>query len=233
MSTMGDERPLIGITADAVEERFQLSRHYVRMVADAGGAATILPADREAIPTYLARCDGFLLSGGDDPDMTRWGLPTHPKAKTIDPERQAFELALLDALGLEPRPVLGVCLGMQLMALHAGGTLDQHLPDTLATAADHWDRTEHAVEGPLGSGLVHSHHRQAITDAGWMRVVARARDGVIEAVDRPPDDGGPLYLGVQWHPERTADARLGRGIVRQLVEAARTSARRSLTEPMR
>lgn len=224
---MENGRPLIGITADVVEERYLLSRHYVRMVGEAGGTAVILPADRDAISTYLDRCDGFLLSGGDDPDMSPWGLPTHPKAKPIDPGRQAFELALLDALGLDPRPVLGVCLGMQLMALHAGGRLDQHLPDTLTSAADHWDRTEHAVAGPLGRGLVHSHHRQAVTDAGRMRVVARAHDGVVEAVDLPPDDGRPLYLGVQWHPERTADEHLGHGIVRRLIDSARTSARRA------
>jgi putative glutamine amidotransferase len=190
------------------------------MVGAAGGAAVILPADRVAIPSYLACCDGFLLSGGDDPDMTRWGVKMHPKANAMDPERQAFELALLEALDQAPdRPVLGVCLGMQLMALHAGGTLDQHLPDSLATAADHWDRRAHVVEGLLGRGTVHSHHRQAITDAGRMRVVARAHDGVIEAVDLPAESGRALYLGVQWHPERTKDPRLGRGIVRRLIEA--------------
>ena len=65
--------------------------------------------------------------------MERWGVPTHPRAKPVDGRRQAFEVALLEALDAHPaRPVLGVCLGMQLMALHAGGGLDQHLPDSLS-----------------------------------------------------------------------------------------------------
>jgi len=113
--------------------------------------------------------------------------------------------------------VLGVCLGMQLMALHAGGALDQHLPDSLPTAADHWGRKNHQVAGELGSALVQSHHRQAITNAGSLRVAARAHDGVIEAVR---DEDRRFYLGVQWHPERTADDGLGSGLIFNLIEAA-------------
>jgi putative glutamine amidotransferase len=109
---------------------------------------------------------------------------------------------------------------MQLMGLHAGGALDQHLPDSLKTAADHWDHHDHPVEGELGSGNVHSHHRQALTDAGALRVVARAPDGVIEAVRA---DDRPFYLGVQWHPERTDDSKLGPGIFKELMAAARSS----------
>jgi putative glutamine amidotransferase len=119
------------------------------------------------------------------------------------------------------------------MALHAGGVLDQHLPDTLATAADHWERTEHAVDGLLGTGQVHSHHRQAITDPGRMRIVARAHDGVIEAVDLPPEETRSLYLGVQWHPERTADEHLGRDIIWRLVDAAGRIARECPSESRR
>jgi putative glutamine amidotransferase len=143
----------------------------------------------------------------------------HHKATPLHPERQAFEIALLEALDRMPRkPALGVCLGMQLMGLHAGGTLDQYLPDTLATAADHWDRRAHAIEGELGQGVVHSHHRQALRDAGSLRVIATAPDGVIEAVRR--EDRPAMYLGVQWHPERTDDQRLGYALFEQLVREA-------------
>jgi putative glutamine amidotransferase len=211
-------RPLIGVTADATDLRHQLRKTYSAMVVEARGVPVILPCRVDCIAEYLERCDGIILSGGDDPKMEQWGIETHPRATPIDPERQAFELALLE--GLEARretPVLGVCLGMQLMALHAGGQLDQYLPDTLETAPDHWDGREHVVEGPVGTGVVHSHHRQAITDAGRLAVVGRAHDGVIEAVR---DDGRPFYLGVQWHPERTETPELGLGVVRALVEAA-------------
>jgi putative glutamine amidotransferase len=151
--------------------------------------------------------------------MSRWNLSTHPKATPLHPQRQAFELALLEALDRAPaKPALGVCLGMQLMGLHRGGTLDQHLPDSLPTAVLHWDHGSHEIAGELGRGLVHSHHRQALTHAGSLAVIARAPDGVIEAVR---DAARPaMYLGVQWHPERTHDEKLGAGLFRKLVMAA-------------
>lgn len=215
---MATQRPRIGITADVEGPVYRLSRSYPELLARAGAAPLVLPCRVECVNDYIQSCDGFLLSGGDDPDMRPWGLPLHPKAKLIDPERQAFELKLLEALAAQPaRPVLGVCLGMQLMALHAGGKLDQYLPDTLPTAADHWGRTMHAVAGELGRGIVHSHHRQAIVDPGALRIVARAPDGVIEAVQA---GDRPYYLGVQWHPERTEEPSLGFDLIRRLVEAA-------------
>ncbi len=150
--------------------------------------------------------------------MEHWSIPTHPRARTIDPARQEFELALLRALDSRPgEAVLGVCLGMQLMGLHRGGRLDQHLPDSLPSAGSHSDCAVHGVCGALGEGRVHSNHRQALVDPGDLEIVARAPDGVIEAVRDP---ARPFYVGVQWHPERTDDEVLGPGIIRRLVEAA-------------
>jgi putative glutamine amidotransferase len=218
MAKMAARRPRIGITADVEGPDFRLRRSYAELVSRAKGTPLILPSRPECIEAFLDVCDGFLLSGGDDPDLRQWGQPLHPKARPIDPERQRFETDLLAALGAEPaRPVLGVCLGMQLMALHAGGTLEQYLPDVLPTAGDHWGRKTHQVAGALGAGLVHSHHRQAITDPGPLRVVARAPDDVIEAVEAPDR---ACYLGVQWHPERTEDPALGFDLIRRLVDAA-------------
>jgi putative glutamine amidotransferase len=217
-----DGRPVIGITADAAGDCFQLGRGYVRAVAAAGGLPIILPSAADLAREYVAACDGFVLSGGDDPDTTSWGVPLHPAAKPLDPERQAFECALLAALDAAPDvPVLGVCLGMQLMAIHAGGSLEQHLPDVLPTAGDHWGRRLHRVEGAIGAGTVVSHHRQAMRDAGALHVVATAPDGVIEAVQC---EERPFYLGVQWHPERSDDDPLGAALFRRLVAAARQSA---------
>jgi putative glutamine amidotransferase len=221
---MHGDRPVIGLTADADAEMLRLRRTYVEMIDASGGIPIILPCRPALAEAYIRLCDAIVLSGGDDPDMTAFGVAMHAKAKAIDPDRQAFELALLDALDGRPGlPVLGVCLGMQLMALHAGGTLDQYLPETLTTAADHWDHRAHAVSGELGAGEVWSHHRQAITHPGSLEVVARAHDGVIEAVRSPMSDGRRFYLGVQWHPERTEDPALGPGILRQLIEAARSA----------
>ena len=109
---------------------------------------------------------------------------------------------------------------MQMMALVAGGTLDQHLPDTTPTHADHWnnDHDVRAVAGDLiRPGTVRSKHRQAIADPGTMRTTAVSHDQLIEAVDAPERR---FYVGVQWHPERTE----GDHIIEALVEAARSGA---------
>ncbi len=211
-------RPRIGITTDVAEDRYRVGRAYADLVAQNGGCALLLPAHPEAACDYLEICQAFILTGGDDPRMEQWGVRTHPKATPMDARRQAFEVTLLERLEEQPEvPVLGICLGMQLMALQSGGELDQHLPDRLSTAAMHWGKVEHDVEGALGRGRVHSHHRQAVTDPGSLEVVAVAPDGVVEAV-RARDRR--YYLGVQWHAERTGDARLGIDLIRQLIAAA-------------
>ena len=212
-------KPIIGITSDATEEKYNVSRAYSTMIAGAGGIPVILPCLVSGVENYIQICDGFVLTGGDDPIMERWGIATHSKAKKNDPERQEFELALLEALDHDPaKPVLGVCLGMQLMGLHAGGKLDQYLPDTLDTAAAHWGKKHHDISGKLGRGEVESHHRQALTDPGKLSVVATAPDGVIEAIR---DEDRPFYLGVQWHPERSSDVTLGFELFERFVKTAR------------
>jgi putative glutamine amidotransferase len=216
-------KPVIGITADIAADKFQVSRAYAGMIERAGGVPIILPCVPSLADELFALCDGVVLSGGDDPIMTQWGVAMHPKARPLDAQRQAFELALLGELDRRPGvPALGVCLGMQLMGLHCGGALDQHLPDSLATADMHWDRSAHEIEGELGRGTVHSHHRQALSEAGSLKVIARAPDGVIEAVRN--ENRPAMYLGVQWHPERTDDERLGFALFQRLVREAETAA---------
>jgi putative glutamine amidotransferase len=213
-------RPLIGVTCDLDDRGYCARPGCADQIRQAGGVPVLLPCEPPCAAEYVRRCDGLVLSGGDDPIMEHWNVPTHPRARPIHPRRQAFELALLEALEDRPdRPVLGICLGMQLMALHGGGGLDQCLVETIPTARLHWPRADHQIGGPLGAGVVHSHHRQAVADSGGLAVVARAADGVIEAVR---DEARPFYVGVQWHPERTRDQRLGPGLFRDLVGAATT-----------
>ena len=107
---------------------------------------------------------------------------------------------------------------MQMMSLIAGGSLNQHLPDTHTTHADHWDRDHDII--PTASimqpGTVQSRHRQAISNPGSLEVLATSPDGLIEAVGDP---ARPFYLGVQWHPERTACAPLGSDLFARLIAA--------------
>jgi len=212
--------PIIGITSDLSDGKFTVSRQYVDAVRDAGGLPMVLPCVPALAEQFLSQCDGILFTGGDDPIMEKWGEPTHTAATKVHPDRQAFELKLFELLEARPeKPVLAVCLGMQFMGLHAGGALAQHLPGSHPESAkQHALGARHLITGDLGAGVVHSRHHQALTDAGRLDVVARSEDGMIEAIR---DTSRPLYLGVQWHPERTEDAALGQALIQQLVDAAR------------
>lgn len=217
------KRAIVGITADVIEHRgmaaCRVMEAYAACVERAGGLPIILPARADLAPAYAERLDALVLTGGDDPIMEDFGVPTHAKATRVARARQDFELALLRAWPGE-KAVLGVCLGMQFMGLVAGGRLDQFLPETLPTAAGHWDATHAIVPGAgwaFGQGRVRSMHKQALVDAGRLRVLARAEDGVIEAIGDP---GKPFYIGVQWHPERTGEAGLGQALFDALVRAA-------------
>jgi putative glutamine amidotransferase len=226
----GAAAPLVGITTD-VELKGQSPAASCRMTyADAVAAAGGIPVFLSPVPRLAAqharRCEAFVFTGGDDPRMEAFGVPTHPKATPLHPLRQEYELALLEAL-LErtAAPVLGICLGMQMMALHAGGMLDQHLPETRVGAAGHYDATHPIVPEQAGLGLippgtVWSRHRQAVIDPGRLTVAARAGDGIIEAV---VDPRRTFYLGVQWHPERTEERAVGAELFRGLVAAAAAS----------
>ncbi len=209
--------PIIGITADHHEKQHRVGVAYANAIVCAGGTPLILPPILSQKDYYLSICDGFVFTGGDDPNMEQWNIQTHSSATPVAIERQEFELALLTSLQEQPDiPVLGVCLGMQWMGLLAGGTLEQDLTEPLLS---HHIKGEHAIVGKLGSGKVHTHHHQALTNAGSLRIVATSDDDVIEAVR---DDSKNWYVGVQWHPERTDNSQLGQELFNQLVEAVTT-----------
>ena len=218
------DKPRIGITCDLVEDQLRLRRTYVRAVIACGGIPVALPPLPGSGARVLETVHGLIFTGGDDPDTRPFGHDVHPKATLIDPDRQAFEIELLEHLRTNDpdRPILGICLGMQLLGLHEGGRLEQHLPDTLESAEAHWNGTLHPVTGPLFQGQVYSHHRQALTDAGGLDVVATAPDGVVEAIRC---SNRPHVEGVQWHPERTTEPGVGVDVFARLVDAARNRAR--------
>jgi putative glutamine amidotransferase len=207
------------------DDRYAASAACAEAVARAGGTPVFLPFEVEAIASYLDDCQGFVIVGDGDPDLAPFDQANHVEARLCDGAWQAFASALLGALDEASRPVLGVDLGMRLMALHHGGALHQHLPDVLdpAAARQHLEG-DHPVDCEVDSheilpttGSVASAHHQAVADAGRMRVVATADDGLIEAIDL---EDRPFYLGVQWRAEAAVDEYLGQSLFNLLVEAA-------------
>jgi len=196
---------------------------YAEAVRRAGGEPVFLriPPETVPVPVLAERADGLLLPGGGDLDAEALGEPLHPSARPVPRRRWRVDLALLAEADRRGMPVLGICLGMQEMAVHRGGRIVQHLPDEPAALLDHGragrPRLWHPVEVVPGTLLaatigyqaaagpiqVNSRHHQAVRDPGrGMRISARAPDGVIEAVEAvEAGRGGRFFLGVQWHPE--------------------------------
>jgi putative glutamine amidotransferase len=252
--TRGDarERPLIAIDGELLTERapsVTLPTRYAEAVHRAGGFPLVLPpiGGEAFVDELVARVDGLLLAGGDDFETEPLGLgPTHPAAKPVPAEKQAFDLLLARTALAHGIPTLGVCYGMQLLALGEGGDLFQHLPDDLPDAQEHAGGVRHAVRLEPGSKLarllgvaevdVISRHHQALARTGpaWT-VCGVDAEGLIEAVERSDH---PFALGVQWHPELGLDdplqTRLFEGLVRAAAEhrAQRTTASTACTERM-
>lgn len=242
MSRLTSSRPLIAVTTDYVtgKPHYMLPWTYADAVEKAGGVPVLLPhrASVELIPTYLNAVSGVVLSGGDDLDPALFGEERHLMAKGIMPERQNFEIALLGEIEKRKMPVLGVCLGSQIMHVHRGGSLHQFLPDfdrenplEHRRIGDDWtfrhtvtiDPTS-KLAGVLGTTSVeaNSSHKQAVNKLGrGLRVTAHSPDGIIEATEDP---SLPFYIGVQWHPERQNDEvvqmKLFEALVRQAVKYA-------------
>jgi putative glutamine amidotransferase len=219
---MATRRPVIGITMDHKDDgsAYVLPFDYARAIEKAGGLPFAIPykASHDLIPHYVDLCDDILFSGGNDIDPALYGEDWHPKAARIDPDRQNFELALLAEVERRRTPVLGVCLGSQVMNVHRGGSLVQFLPDhSRDDALEHRKGDtpgghRHAVKiepgtilaTAIGKGeiVANTRHKQAVNKLGrGLRANAYAPDGVIEGIEDP---SMPLYLAVQWHPENLA-----------------------------
>ena len=215
-------RPIIGISCNVKEENgktfFIVHSAYVNSVKEAGGVPFLIPHIPELAADMLDGLDGVLLTGGDDIDMRDFGQALHAKADLMPPLRQRGEFALLRALDQRPTlPVLGICLGMQLMGVHNGCPLIQHLHDVIPNGDRHVGNKIHSITGSIGSGQVTSSHHQALASAGPFETLALSDDGVLEAIRLA---NRSFYVGVQWHPERTQDQALGLGIIQKLVNAA-------------
>lgn len=240
-------RPVIGITsyvedidrAPWVGQRSAVLPHrYVAQVEAAGGIALVLPprpdVDDDLARAVLARVDALVVAGGADLQAALYGEPPHPASQAPRPDRDAWESALVRAAESLDVPALGICRGMQVMAVAAGGRLVQHLPDQVGHDA-HSPRpgvyTSHHVTPVAGSSLarivgedaldVPTYHHQAVVPGslegtGWVPA-AWHEDGTLEAMEWP---AARFRLAVQWHAEEAEGAELFAALVGAAADAA-------------
>jgi putative glutamine amidotransferase len=235
-------RPLIGISSYLDEASWGvwaqpaalIPHSYVTAVTRAGGIAVLLPPQEEGAREAIAAVDGLLLAGGPDLSPGSYGEDPHPQAGPPSTVRDSWEFALLAEALAQDVAVLGVCRGMQLLNVAAGGRLMQHLPDGLGDTGHQpapatFGRREVRVHS--GSRLaailgaadvsVRCYHHQAVAEVGRdLQPVAWCVDETIEAIEMA---GRRFAYGVQWHPEADPASPSGRRLFEALVEAARTT----------
>lgn len=238
--------PIIGLTTYGQDENAAIvSRHYdefyyipakyVAAVRRAGGVPVLLPPGEMALDEWLDLVDGVIVIGGADVHPEQYGGDAqHPTLTALDRERDQTEMALIElVIERADRPTLCICRGLQVMNVALGGTLHEHLPDVIdedihrsedggwrvqPIRAEPDSRLAQAMQTEQAS--TYSGHHQAINRlADGVRITAIAPDGIIEAIEH---EQHPWLLGVQWHPEMSADSDPSQqGLFDALVAAAR------------
>jgi putative glutamine amidotransferase len=239
-------RPVIGVTLDSepagTREKpaysaypwYALRQNYMGALAEAGGLPLGLPHEAALADAMLDAIDALVVTGGAfDVDPELYGDGARHETVTLKHDRTATELALLRGALARDMPVLGICGGQQLLAVALGGTLIQHIPDSVPAALAHEQPNPRhqaghrvaLVPGTVLAGIVdaacmqvNSSHHQAVRDPGRGLVNATAPDGVIEGIEDP---SRRFCLGVQWHPEFEIDQG-DRRIFAALIAAARS-----------
>ncbi|QQR56834.1 MAG: gamma-glutamyl-gamma-aminobutyrate hydrolase family protein [Candidatus Melainabacteria bacterium] len=222
--------PLIGIAMDYETDKtdpkkiktFEVYSTYVDAVSKAGGIPVLLPPmDDVKLKQIFDKLDGVVLVGGADYPSSYYNEPKHETADEMHPVRADFDLRLAKmALADKYKPVLGICAGCQILNIAAGGSLIQDIPShvkdgkTMHRRPASYSKTvpfKHNVkidkESRLGKiyqveqlQVPTSHHQCVNKVANKFTVVARADDGMTEAIEADGED--KFLFGVQWHPER-------------------------------
>jgi len=227
---------LIGITCGwrESEARHHLRHDYVQAVEAAGGVPLLIPAVApELAPVYYNMLDGLVFSGGDDVDPAYYGEEPQKGLGEIAPARDAFELALASLVLRGNKPALGICRGIQVLNIAAGGTVYQDL--SVFSSLQHYQQAPgwhaaHLIQLDENSRLfgllkkkqirVNSFHHQGIKEVGaQLKPAGWSRDGLIEALEAC--EPSRFIIGVQWHPECSwAKDENSRLLFRALVERA-------------
>ena len=213
--------PLIGLTVGRQQARFGVweitadvaDARYADSIVRHGGMPVMLsPAlAGVAVNSLVGRLDGVVLTGGPDVDPSRYRARPDPRTSRAHPQRDEFELAVVEEALNRGMPVLAICRGAQLLNIACGGTLQQHLEPTDGgghmVAPGTFARTRiqlvpgsrvHAALGTEVWGQCH-HHQAIDVVAPTLTVTAMGDDGIVEAVESSRNHG--FAVGVQWHPE--------------------------------
>jgi putative glutamine amidotransferase len=226
--------PLIGISAhkvlvqdgDVSTFHHVVSAAYVKAVRKAGGVPVLLPVvEPDDAGGLLERIDALLMTGGGDVDPANYGEDPDALTARVDAERDVHDIALVRAAVERDVPTLAICRGSQILNVALGGALVQHIDHHFDL--ERYNESVHEIEIESSSALakivggtglgVNTLHHQAVRDVpSGARVVARAADGTVEALET---DGGRA-LGVQWHPELLRHRPEHLALFRSLVEQA-------------
>ena len=208
-------KPVIAITGNYDDQTCKLAEGYYKSVQRAGGVPVIVPplTDTDAIINTLDHVDGLLLSGGGDFNPLLVGEEPSPRLGSINSERDIPELLITQLAYNRQIPILGICRGIQTLAVALGGKVAQDISDIAKVKHSqdaHRSEPTHSIIVEKDSTLyniynsdaqqyVNSFHHQAVSDPGpRFRVTAKAPDGIIEAIESREFKS---IMGVQWHPE--------------------------------
>lgn len=236
-------RPIIGVTCYQEDAKWGawdinaavIPHWYLDAFQSAGATVLLIPEDADPNPALLDRLDGLVIVGGVDVDARLYGEEPHATADRPRERRDASDIAMYRGARERGMPVLGICRGLQIMAVAHGGSLHQDMPEVSELV--HRERVGHFTEhratclpetlagAVFGTDpmVVNSSHHQGVKDPGDLVVTIRAEDGTIEGCEDPSD---PFVVGVQWHPEHPDRRKVDLPLLRRFLDTARDRAAR-------